>query len=176
VKIKKIASHSISQIDPSIHLHQNVTVGGIIRDIRRVFTKKNNHEMAFATLEDDSGQVDLVVFPRLYSQTKTFWVPEKAVLVSGKVDLKDDRLSILVETVTIPSQKVINVTITAKTPKSVLIKLNQLLQLKPGADIVCLELQKDHDSKKIKLPFTVNFSAIKSSIIKLIKPYGGKID
>lgn len=176
VKIKKIASHGISQIDPSIHLHQNVTVGGIIRNIRRVFTKKNNHEMAFATLEDDSGQVDLVVFPRLYSQTKTFWVPEKAVLVSGKVDLKDDRLSILVETVTIPSQKVINVTITAKTPKSVLIKLNQLLQLKPGADIVCLELQKDHHSKKIKLPFTVNFSAIKSSIIKLIKPYGGKID
>ncbi|MDP4031145.1 MAG: DNA polymerase III subunit alpha, partial [Candidatus Beckwithbacteria bacterium] len=85
-KIKTLVSHHIADIDPQIHLNQSVTLGGTIRTVKPILTRKNNHEMAFATLDDDSGQIELVIFPTLYSQTKSLWQSDQVVLVTGKVD------------------------------------------------------------------------------------------
>jgi DNA polymerase-3 subunit alpha len=67
--------------------------------VRVVVTKKTGAEMAFVHGKDDSGGVDLVVFPQLYGQTKDIWQESKPVLVEGKVNNRDDSLSVIVESV-----------------------------------------------------------------------------
>ena len=44
-----------------------VCLGGLVSRVRMTLTKKND-EMAFATLEDVRGKVDLVIFPRVWQR------------------------------------------------------------------------------------------------------------
>jgi DNA polymerase-3 subunit alpha len=75
---------------------QKVTVGGMLTGVRTLFTKKKD-AMAAATLEDLTGTIDLVAFPRTYEKTRDFWVADALVLVSGKVDVRDERYQIIVD-------------------------------------------------------------------------------
>ncbi|MDZ4229304.1 MAG: DNA polymerase III subunit alpha, partial [Patescibacteria group bacterium] len=188
-KIKTLVSHHIADIDPQIHLNQSVTLGGTIRTVKPILTRKNNHEMAFATLDDDSGQIELVIFPTLYSQTKSLWQSDQVVLVTGKVDMKN-RLTLIVESALKPedtpvaaeaqtakpgqSEK-ISLRLTKTTPKAVLIKINQLFQANPGPQRVFLELENGRQPKVIRLPFTVEFDSVKNQVEALLKPVDGRI-
>ena len=64
---------------------QQVVVAGMVQRVRRHTTKKGD-EMAFVTLEDLQGTCDVVVFPRVWKQSKHLWQPERILVVSGKVD------------------------------------------------------------------------------------------
>jgi DNA polymerase-3 subunit alpha len=64
---------------------QQVVVAGMVQRVRRHITKKND-EMAFVTLEDLQGTCDVVVFPRVWTQTKDLWYPEAILVMGGKVD------------------------------------------------------------------------------------------
>ena len=76
-----------------------VVVGGLISSVKKIFTRTGNNEMAFVRLEDKTGSIELVIFPRTFEATKSYWVTDRAVLVKGKVDEKDDRLTIIVDAV-----------------------------------------------------------------------------
>jgi DNA polymerase-3 subunit alpha len=67
---------------------QTATIGGIITTVRRISTKKNDM-MAFVGLEDKSGSVELIVFPKAYEATPELWEPDKVVVVKGKISTKD---------------------------------------------------------------------------------------
>jgi DNA polymerase-3 subunit alpha len=62
-----------------------VRVGGLVRAVRRVVTR-NGHIMAYAELEDLTGVIDLILFPRIYEQLRQLFEPERVVVVQGKVD------------------------------------------------------------------------------------------
>jgi DNA polymerase-3 subunit alpha len=64
-----------------------VRVAGLVREVRRVVTRKGQI-MAYATLEDLTGAVDVVLFPRIFEQTRLLFEPDKVVVVQGKVDAR----------------------------------------------------------------------------------------
>src|SRR5712692_10361986 len=64
-----------------------VRVAGLVREVRRVVTRKGQI-MAYATLEDLTGTVDVVLFPRVFEQTRLLFEPDKVVVVAGKVDAR----------------------------------------------------------------------------------------
>jgi DNA polymerase-3 subunit alpha len=64
-----------------------VRVAGLVREVRRVVTRKGQI-MAYATLEDLTGAVDIVLFPRVFEQTRLLFEPDKVVVVQGKVDAR----------------------------------------------------------------------------------------
>jgi DNA polymerase-3 subunit alpha len=66
---------------------QQVTVAGMVQRVRRHITKKGD-EMAFVTLEDLQGTCDVVVFPRVWSNTKNLWHPERILVINAKVDAR----------------------------------------------------------------------------------------
>ncbi len=80
---------------------ERVTVGGIVVGVKKITTKAGNHEMAFVKLEDLTGTIEIVVFPKIYSRTLDLWNQDQILSVSGKVDEKDDRLTILVDDATL---------------------------------------------------------------------------
>jgi hypothetical protein len=75
-----------------------VTLGGIIQSTRRVVTRAGA-TMLVATLEDLQGSVEVVVFPKVFAETAIFWADDSVVLVSGRVDRRDDAAQILCEAV-----------------------------------------------------------------------------
>ena len=64
-----------------------VRVGGLVRDVRRVVTRKGQI-MAYAELEDLTGTVDVVLFPRVYEQYRQLFELERVLVVQGKVDAR----------------------------------------------------------------------------------------
>ncbi|HEX2681629.1 MAG TPA: DNA polymerase III subunit alpha, partial [Candidatus Dormibacteraeota bacterium] len=64
-----------------------VRVAGLVREVRRVVTRKGQI-MAYATLDDLTGTVDVVLFPRVFEQTRLLFEPDKVVVVQGKVDAR----------------------------------------------------------------------------------------
>jgi len=94
-----ISEHPLSQVLPRLRdvvtVHagslgeesngQQVTIAGMVQRVRRHITKKGD-EMAFVTLEDLQGTCDVVVFPRVWAQTKDLWQPEAILVLGGKID------------------------------------------------------------------------------------------
>jgi DNA polymerase-3 subunit alpha len=64
-----------------------VRVAGLVREVRRVVTRKGQI-MAYASIEDLTGTVDVVLFPRIFEQTRLLFEPDKVVVVQGKVDAR----------------------------------------------------------------------------------------
>ena len=74
---------------------QKVIVGGMITDKTIKYTK-NNKVMAFLTVEDLVGTVEIVVFPRDYEKWNTLLGDEARIFVQGRVSAEDDRASKLI--------------------------------------------------------------------------------
>lgn len=69
---------------------QNVIIGGMIVD-KVVKTVKNNKTMAFITLEDLYGVVEVIVFPNLYEQYRAFLNNEEKIVVKGRVSIQEEQ-------------------------------------------------------------------------------------
>lgn len=75
---------------------KTVRLGGMIAGLRP-FSTKSGDAMAFAVLEDLEGKVDLVFFPRTWQKVREQVRVDQIVLVTGKVNVRDESVSILVE-------------------------------------------------------------------------------
>ena len=75
-----------------------VTIGGIIQSTRRVVTRAGS-TMLVATIEDLQGSVEVVVFPKVFTDTVNAWTDDAVVLVTGRVDRRDESAQILCDTV-----------------------------------------------------------------------------
>jgi len=53
--------------------------------------------MAFVTVFDETGSLDLIIFPRLYAVSQSTWRENAVILFKGRVDEKDEGLSVIVE-------------------------------------------------------------------------------
>ena len=71
------------------------TVGGMITEKTIKYTR-TNQTMAFLTLEDLLGTVEVVVFPRDYEKNKHQLVEDEKVFISGRVSVEEDKPSKLI--------------------------------------------------------------------------------
>ena len=67
-----------------------VTVGGMITGKNVKYTK-NNEAMAFVTIEDLLGTLEIIVFPKSYVEYSSFMLEDAKVFVRGRVSVKEDR-------------------------------------------------------------------------------------
>ncbi|MCI8517615.1 MAG: DNA polymerase III subunit alpha [Hungatella sp.] len=72
-----------------------VTIGGMIAGKVTKITK-TNQMMAFITVEDLVGSVEVLVFPRDYEKNRDILIEESKVFVSGRVSIGDDPVGKLV--------------------------------------------------------------------------------
>jgi DNA polymerase-3 subunit alpha len=64
-----------------------VTVGGIVTEFKR-HTSKNGSKMAFATLDDVEGQVEMLVMGKAYEESHEFLAADAILVVRGRLDHK----------------------------------------------------------------------------------------
>ncbi len=99
-KLRTQGACPISEITTQ-RVGDRVKVGGIVTGIRRITTKAGNQEMAFVRLADMNASLEIVVFPKVYARSYDAWHADAVVLVTGRVDEKDERLTILVDEATL---------------------------------------------------------------------------
>lgn len=97
IKLREKVTHQIEALEEESQT-QRVIVGGIVEAIRRIFTKRSGSEMAFVTIANENGaSLECVVFPKIFDQYKNLLVKETVIVVSGKIDSKNDKPVILVD-------------------------------------------------------------------------------
>ena len=78
---------------------QHVIMGGIISEFKRLSTK-NGSTMAFLTVEDVYGQIEVIVFPKIFDKARTIIKDEQIVRVSGRLQVKDSVPQIIADDLT----------------------------------------------------------------------------
>ena len=68
---------------------QFVKYAGIITSVKKKYTK-NNTIMAFVTVEDLYGTVEIIVFENCYQEASKYLVEESIVMVEGRLSIRED--------------------------------------------------------------------------------------
>lgn len=76
-----------------------VILGGMLTRVRPTFTRASGKKMAHLTLEDKTGPIDAVVFPRTYDVVAPLLENDRIVFLQGKVDRKRETPQLLVDEV-----------------------------------------------------------------------------
>ena len=82
----------LSESDPEALMRydqRSVAMGGLIAE-KRMKATKNGSMMAFVQLEDLYGVTEVLVFPKTYERVSAMLVPETAVLMQGRLSVRED--------------------------------------------------------------------------------------
>ncbi len=75
-----------------------VVVYGIVEEVKPIMTKKGDH-MAFLRIADFSGNVETVIFPKIYAKNKNILEPENCIGIKGRISKRNGETSIIAEAV-----------------------------------------------------------------------------
>ena len=98
---KNISTCNISRLTGEGNEVYDNTVQTIVATIVkcRNHTTKKNDIMCFATVEDLSGTMDVILFPKVLDTTSANMLENDVVIVKGRVSLKDDSATLVAENV-----------------------------------------------------------------------------
>jgi len=155
---------------------QKIKLGGVLSSLRIVMTKKNNSEMAFSTLEDETGKIDLVIFPKTFSQYREFWIKDKVIMIEGKIEVRDEGVTVVVDRASsidkdAPGKFDFVIRVPKETCSKTLMAINKLLKDNPGDKMGILVFENGNgDKKKLELNFGVDFNKeLSDEIADLLK-------
>jgi len=72
-------------------------VAGIISSRKVIKTKKDSLEMAFVSLFDETGSLEIVFFPTTYTKLKESLAVNRVLMVKGKINDRDGRLTMIAD-------------------------------------------------------------------------------
>ena len=84
--------------DDSPARDERVTIGAIVTSVRTLVTKAGA-AMGILTVEDLTGSIEVVAFPKTWEATRDAWVEGEPVLVAGRPELRGETWSIICEAV-----------------------------------------------------------------------------
>jgi len=181
--LKNQRSHQLNQVAQETRPGSRVKIGGVVTDIRVVLTKAAGREMAFVQIEDDSGKMEVVVFPKIYSQTKSLWVKDRIVLIQGKTDVREGEQTLIVENASQLEEKEggkkekekanfdFEVNLPARISPKKLVELNKLFKQNQGKNRVAISFVDNLGRiRRIVLPYGVDYTEkLKEKIEQIIK-------
>lgn len=166
--VAKRATRTVEEIDLTIHKGQVFLFGGVVTSMRRVNTKKDNSLMAFGKIEDSTGGIDFVVFPRTYKEYGHLLNEDAVLLLKAKVDEREEEVQLVVEKISAPENdidagtQIINadheIFIPRKTSKETLSELGTLLKSRPGEESVVILIPNGSTPQRMLLPYGVDWS------------------
>lgn len=98
-KIQNLYTHTIEDLKQSLNI-QTVKIAGVLLDHRSSKTK-NNHLMMFVLLEDLTGIIEVVIFPKVLKYYGHYLGSQEAVIIEGKTDIDDNQnVTVIAEKIT----------------------------------------------------------------------------
>lgn len=141
---------------------QKVTVGGMIESKTIKYTKRNE-VMAFLTIEDLVGTVEVIVWPSDYEKNSQWLVEDSKVFVEGRVSAEDEKDAKVICNRIIPFESV---------PKKLWIRfenrdryneceeqLNKLIADSDGKDIIVIYIVETKEKKELSKGMSISADA-----------------
>ncbi len=134
-----------------------IVLGGLLTLGREMITKKGTR-MAFASLEDLSGTIELVIFPDVYAKVEALVKSDGILIVEGILEKAEQKPKILVENIVALEQKI-------KDSKQMFLKisnemspqmavLRKLMEKHPGKTQVYLRLSLNELQQNVTMKVT----------------------
>ncbi len=73
---------------------QEITIGGVVNALKEINTKKGDR-MAFVTLEDLQGVVEVIIFSELFKNSSLLLKGEEPVFIKGRVDAGEENTKVI---------------------------------------------------------------------------------
>ncbi len=161
------------------------SIGGVVIAQQKIITKKGQ-QMLFVTVEDATGAIECLVFPKRYEETKALWEEGAALIVRGRISTKDGEVKLLMEEVHPLTDKAIHDHIRIKKTQEKYRKERHpqplpdgvpseiTIMLPPDAKLSVIETLRDilatcnagptkaaivHNGVRMRTPFTISFDS-----------------
>ena len=158
-----------------VHDGTREIVGGMITD-KTIKHTKTNQTMAFLTLEDLLGTVEIIVFPRDYEKNREYLEIDKKIFVKGRVSEEEEKPSKLVCETIIPFEQTKKELWIQFPDKEDFLRNEQIvygyLADSDGEDEVVIYCQKERAIKR--LPRNRNIRIGQEVLSRLMNHYGEK--
>ena len=131
------------------------TIGGMIA-AKTVKMTKSNQNMAFITLEDLLGSLEVVVFPKKYEQYRSILEPDSKILVYGRASISEDEGKLLLERAVSFDEIPKHVYVQCLNKEAYAQQENAIYDIidkYPGSSPVTVCLKEEHQSKDLGRQF-----------------------
>lgn len=88
-ELRELVDADLVELVASKHEHQ-VRVGGLVRSYKEHKSKKKER-MAFITLEDLTGSIEVIIFPRLFAECADLLIGEEPLIIQGKLQTDEEQ-------------------------------------------------------------------------------------
>jgi len=129
-----------------------VKVAGLVNKIQKIKTR-NDSQMAFLQLEDQSGTIEVVVFPKVLSKDPQIIQKDTLLYIKGRVSQKDHELKIIAEEIKLsPFEQngTLYLTIPPSAKRETLTKIKEVLQEHQGQSIVVIRVLQNNKLVEMK--------------------------
>lgn len=150
---------------------EEVTVAGIIKSFKVIYTKKNNEPMAFLDVEDSIGITKVVVFHSLYELLKDKIKEDKPVFIRGNASIRDEEANLIADCVFFlnePNQRIWIRFGSLQDFRSNEVLLNKIALWNKGMSLVSVSF----NDKKHTMPLNLHMSSDQKAINELKDAFG----
>ena len=136
------------------------TIGGMIAG-KTVKLTKNNQNMAFITLEDLYGSIEVVVFPKKYEQYRRYLEQDAKVFVYGRASVNEKEAKIILEKLVPFDEIPKKVYLQCENKEAYMVqegKIYEILDRYPGESMVTICLKEEKQQKELGRQFGVTAS------------------
>jgi DNA polymerase-3 subunit alpha len=142
-QLKRFSSTTIRDL-PNFKDQDPVTIIGLIAKVKHTITRAKQEKMAIMLVEDLEGVIEVLVFPVSYQKNHLYVQPNLAVMVKGRLNLKEDTPKIIANEI-FPVEEVYKLVTALQINllglrESIFESLKELLSGSPGKTPVYLRL------------------------------------
>ena len=119
---------------------------------------KSNQNMAFITLEDLLGSIEVVVFPKKYEQYRQILEPDSKIFVYGRASISEDEGKMLLERAVSFDEIPKHVYVQCMNKDDYKAKeqgIYEIIDKYPGSSPVTICLKEEHQSKNLGRQFSL---------------------
>jgi len=157
-----VSQEEILEMHSDITDGMQVYTGGVITEVKKLFTKVGNKPMAVVKIEDLYGSIEVMVFTKFYEKIKEQLVEEAVVTVSGKLSIREGERPIII------MDKMNFIDENSKQEETE--EVNQKLDF--NSDVG----EKVVKTQKLYMQFDVEDESLKAEIFNILDAYPGKTE
>ncbi|MBI2083652.1 MAG: DNA polymerase III subunit alpha [Deltaproteobacteria bacterium] len=180
---KRVSADSRSL--PELPDGKEVLLGGIVSGLKEIRTR-SGELMAFVTLEDLRGTVEIVVFSDLYKRSASYLKDQEPILIRGNTDVGEETVKIIAKEITLlrlrpstaePEQKEVHVRLsTEKITREQLERLKEVLGQHRGKSPAFIHLKEEKKGETIlSLPEGLTVRPSPELVTEVDKLFGASV-
>ncbi|MFD1851912.1 DNA polymerase III subunit alpha [Oceanobacillus bengalensis] len=157
---------------------RNVKSVVVIESVKVIRTKRGD-SMAFLTISDETSDMDAVIFPDLYRKTNRFMKEEQIITITGKVELRNDRLQWVLDEIEpfeegklepISNQRLF-IKVTRDKTSGAIENIKQIADSYPGSTVIFVHQESSKQTYLLANEYSIYPS---NECIKLLRNFFGK--